>query len=110
MENRNSRDPVAFSHETTRESRMIPLPGDMRAEERVAAFLLNLSERLTALGHSPSDLVLRVKGEEIANLLEIDLETVRRILSKFQEDTLIDIDGEHFRIVSIEGLRAVVGR
>jgi hypothetical protein len=35
---------------------------------------------------------------------------VTRILSKFQEHALIDIDGEHVRIVSIEGLRAVVSR
>jgi hypothetical protein len=39
-----------------------------------------------------------------------DLTTVSRILSKFQADTLIQIDGEHVRIVSIDGLRALVGR
>jgi len=66
----------------------------MRAEERVGPFLLNLSEGLTALGHSPSNLALRATGERIANLLEIDLETVRRIIpSKSQEDALIEIEG-----------------
>jgi hypothetical protein len=40
----------------------------------------------------------------------MNLETVSRIFSKFQKDALIEIDGEHVRIVSIEGLRAVVGR
>jgi CRP/FNR family transcriptional regulator len=97
-------------HETTREQRVMLLPGSMRAKERVAALLLNLAERLTTLGHSPSDLVLRMTREEVGSLVEIDLETVGRILSKFQEDALIQIDGEHLRIVSIEGLRAVVGR
>jgi CRP/FNR family transcriptional regulator, anaerobic regulatory protein len=99
-----------FSHETVREQRVTLLPDSMRDEERVAAFLLNLSERLTALGHSPSDLVLQMTREEMSSLVEINLETVTRILSKFQEHALIDIDGEHVRIVSIEGLRAVVSR
>jgi CRP/FNR family transcriptional regulator len=48
--------------------------------------------------------------EEMSSLVEISLETVGRILSKFQEDALIQIDGEHVRIVSIDGLRALVGR
>ena len=99
-----------FSHEPTREQQVIPLPGGMPAEERVAALLLNLSERLTTLGRSPSDLTLRLTGGEIANLLEINLATVTRILSKFQEDALIEIDGEHLRVVSIEGLHSRVGR
>ncbi len=86
------------------------LPGSMGAEERVAAFLLNVSERLTKLGHSPPDFLLRMTREEIGTLLGMNLETVSRIFSKFQKDALIEIDGGHVRIVSIEGLRAVVGR
>lgn len=96
--------------ETVHEQRVKLLLGSMRAEERVAAFLLNLSERLTALGYSPSDLALRMTREEVGTMLGMKLETVARTLSKFQKDALIEIEGEHVRIVSIEGLRAVVGR
>ena len=99
-----------FSHEIVREQRMMLLLGSMRAEERVSAFLLNLSERLTARGYSPSNFVLRLTREEIGSLLGMKLETVSRIFSKFQKAALIEIDGKHVRIVSIEGLRAVVGR
>ena len=99
-----------FSHEIVREQRMMLLLGSMRAEERVSAFLLNLSERLTARGYSPSDFVLRLTREEIGSLLGMKLETVSRIFSKFQKAELIEIDGKHVRIVSIEGLRGVVGR
>jgi CRP/FNR family transcriptional regulator len=101
---------VVLCHQIAREPRVTPLPGSLHTEERVAAFLLNLSERPTALSHSPSGLALRVTSEEIAKLLGMSLETVSRILSKFREEALIEIDGEHLRIVSIEGLRAVVGR
>jgi CRP/FNR family transcriptional regulator, anaerobic regulatory protein len=99
-----------FSNEIVREQRMMLLLGSMRAEERVSAFLLNLSERLTARGYSPSDFVLRLTREEIGSLLGMKLETVSRIFSKFQKAELIEIDGKHVRIVSIEGLRTVVGR
>jgi CRP/FNR family transcriptional regulator len=98
-----------FSHEIVREQRMMLLLGSMRAEERVTAFLLNLSERLTARGYSPSDFILRLTREEIGSLLGMKLETVSRIFSKFQKAALIEIDGKHVRIVSIEGLRAVIG-
>jgi CRP/FNR family transcriptional regulator len=100
----------AFCHETVRERRMMLLPGRMRAEERVAALLVNLSERLAALGYSPSDFVLRMTREEIGSLLGMELETLSRIFSKFQKDALIKIDGEHVRIVGIEGLRGIVDR
>jgi CRP/FNR family transcriptional regulator len=99
-----------FSHEIVREQRMMLLLGSMRADERVSAFLLNLSERLTARGYSPSDFVLRLTRDEIGSLLGMKLETVSRIFSKFQKARLIEIDGKHVRIVSIGGLRAVVGR
>jgi CRP-like cAMP-binding protein len=56
-----------FSHQIVREQRMMLLLGSMRAEERVAAFLLNLSERFTALGFL------------IGSLLGMKLETVSRI-------------------------------
>jgi len=99
-----------FSCEIVREQRMMLLLGSMRAEERVAAFLLNLSERFTALGYSPSDFVLRMTREEIGSLLGMKLETVSRIFSKFQKGALIEIEGKHVRIISIEGLRGVVAR
>jgi CRP/FNR family transcriptional regulator len=93
-----------FSNEIVRGQRMMLLLGTMRAEERVAAFLLNLSERFTARGHSPLDFVLRLTREEIGSLLGMQLETVSRIFSKFQKAALIEVSGKHVRIVSLEGL------
>ncbi|HTS52907.1 MAG TPA: helix-turn-helix domain-containing protein [Burkholderiales bacterium] len=98
-----------FSKEIVREQRMMLLLGSMRAEERVAAFLLNLSERFTALGFSPSEFVLRMTREEIGSLLGMKLETVSRIFSRFHKDRLIEIEGKHVRIVSSAGLRRIIG-
>lgn len=54
------------------------LLGSMRAEERLAAFLLNLVQRLHARGFSQSELVLRMTREEIGSYLGLKLETVSR--------------------------------
>ena len=97
-----------FSCEIVREQQMMLLLGSMRAEERVAVFLLNLSERFTALGFSPSEFVLRMTREEIGSLLGMKLETVSRTLSRFQRDGLIEVEGRHVRIVSAAGLRGIL--
>ena len=49
-----------------------------RAEERLAAFLLNLTQRLQARGFSANALVLRMTREEIGSYLGLKLETVSR--------------------------------
>lgn len=94
-----------LSHEIVREQRMMLMLGTMSAEERVAAFLLNLSQRFSARGFSASEFVLRMTREEIGSLLGMKLETVSRIFSRLQKDALIEIDGKHVRIVDLDGLR-----
>ena len=75
-----------MSREIVREHGVMLLLGSMRAEERLAAFLLNLSQRFTARGYSPSEFNLRMTREEIGSYLGLKLETVSRTFSKFQED------------------------
>ncbi|MEY3992708.1 MAG: Anaerobic regulatory protein, partial [Pseudomonadota bacterium] len=72
-----------MSREIVREHGVMLLLGSMRAEERVAAFLLNLVQRLHARGFSQSELVLRMTREEIGSYLGLKLETVSRTFSKF---------------------------
>ena len=85
------------------------LLGSMRAEERLAAFLLNLSKRFTRRGYSHSDFHLRMTREEIGSFLGLKLETVSRLFSRFQDDGLIEVQQKHVRILDIEGLQAVLG-
>ena len=99
-----------FSNEIVREQRMMLLLGSMNAEERISAFLLNLSERLTAGRYSPSQFVLRMTREEIGSLLGMKLETVSRTFSKFHKAGLIEVDGKQVRIVKSSGLRGILGR
>jgi CRP/FNR family transcriptional regulator, anaerobic regulatory protein len=97
-----------MSREIVREHGVMLLLGSMHAEERLAAFLLNLSQRFEARGYSRSEFVLRMTRAEIGSYLGLKLETVSRALSRFAQDGLIEVNQKHLRILDREGLRAVM--
>ncbi|MEY4726883.1 MAG: fumarate/nitrate reduction transcriptional regulator Fnr [Pseudomonadota bacterium] len=97
-----------MSREIVRENGVMLLLGSMRAEERLAAFLLNLVQRLHARGFSQSELVLRMTREEIGSYLGLKLETVSRTFSKFSDDGIVEVKQRHVRILKPEGLRLIV--
>jgi len=97
-----------MSREIVRENGVMLLLGSMRAEERLAAFLLNLVQRLHARGFSQSELVLRMTREEIGSYLGLKLETVSRTFSKFVEDGIVEVKQRHIRILNAEALKEIV--
>jgi CRP/FNR family transcriptional regulator, anaerobic regulatory protein len=97
-----------MSREIVREHGVMLLLGSMRAEERLAAFLLNLVQRLHARGFSQSELVLRMTREEIGSYLGLKLETVSRTFSKFVEDGIVEVKQRHVRILDTNALRTLV--
>ena len=97
-----------LSREIVRDHGVMMLLGSMRAEERLAAFLLNLSKRFTARGYSPSDFHLRMTREEIGSYLGLKLETVSRLFSRFQSDRLIEVQQKHVRILDSIGLKTLL--
>jgi CRP/FNR family transcriptional regulator len=98
-----------LSREIVRDRGVMMLLGSMRAEERLAAFLLNLSRRFRRRGYSPTDFHLRMTREEIGGYVGLKLETVSRLFSRFHEDGLIEIQQKHVRILDVPGLEAVLG-
>ncbi len=96
-----------MSGEIVRESSLMMLLGTMTAEQRVAAFLLNISERFQKRGYSAAEFNLRMTREEIGCYLGMKLETVSRMLSKFQRDRLIAPRGKQIRITDPQGLARV---
>ncbi len=97
-----------MSREIVREHGVMLLLGSMRAEERLAAFLLNLVQRLHARGFSQSELVLRMTREEIGSYLGLKLETVSRTFSKFVEEGIVEVKQRHVRIIDATALRNIV--
>jgi len=97
-----------MSREIVRDHGVMLLLGSMRAEERLAAFLLNLTQRLQARGFSASALVLRMTREEIGSYLGLKLETVSRTFSKFQEEGILEVKQRDIRILDQNALQRVV--
>ncbi len=97
-----------MSREIVREHGVILFLGSMRAEERLAAFLLNLVQRLHARGFSQSELLLRMSREEIGSYLGMKIETVSRTFSKFVEDGIVEVKQRHVRILNTNALRDIV--
>ena len=99
-----------MSRELVRDQGVMMLLGTMRAEERLAAFLLNLSQRFRALGYSQSEFHLRMTRDEIGSYLGLSLETVSRLFSRFHADKLIAVQQKHVQILDLTALKAVMNR
>lgn len=97
-----------MSHEIVRDHGVMLLLGSMHAEERLAAFLLNLTHRLRARGFSSSAIVLRMSREEIGSFLGLKLETVSRTFSKFQANGLLFVRHRQIQITDPVGLQQVI--
>jgi CRP/FNR family transcriptional regulator len=96
-----------MSREIVRENKVMMLLGNMRAEERLAAFLLNLVQRLHARGYSQSEIVLRMTREEIGSYLGMKLETVSRTFSKFSDEGIIEVKQRYVRIIKADELKKI---
>lgn len=97
-----------LSREIVREHSVLLLLGSMRAEERLATFILNLVQRLHARGFSSCELVLRMTREEIGSYLGLKLETVSRTFSKFVDDGILEVRQRHVRILDVPALQRLV--
>jgi CRP/FNR family transcriptional regulator, anaerobic regulatory protein len=97
-----------MSREIVRDHGVMLLLGSMRAEERLAAFLLNLTQRLRARGFSASSLVLRMTREEIGSYLGLKLETVSRAFSRFQDEGILAVKQRQIEVRDAAALQKLV--
>ncbi|MBK9520294.1 MAG: fumarate/nitrate reduction transcriptional regulator Fnr [Rhodocyclaceae bacterium] len=97
-----------MSREIVRDHGIMMLLGTLRAEERLVAFLLNLSQRYAARGYSPTEFHLRATRDEIGSYLGLKLETVSRALSQLQDSELIQVQQKYIRITSLDGLKKML--
>ncbi|WP_461241627.1 Crp/Fnr family transcriptional regulator [Ralstonia sp. SA306] len=96
-----------FSTRIGRKQRLMLCLGSMRSEERVAVFLLDLSERLKERGFSDRHIVLRMSREEIAEHLAMQLETVSRIFSSLAREGILRVNHREIQILDVQGLATV---
>ena len=84
--------------------------GSMSAEQRLAAFLINLSQRYRIRGYSSTDFVLRMTRAEIGSYLGLKLETVSRLFSRFQAEGLMLVRGREVKSLDLTGLSSLLGQ
>jgi CRP/FNR family transcriptional regulator len=99
-----------MSKEIARSHQVLLALGSMRSEQRLVAFLSNLSQRLTILGYSPTDFMMRMSREEIGNYLGLTIETISRLFSRFARDGIIKINQREVKIVDMKALNELVDK
>ncbi|RUO22376.1 transcriptional regulator FNR [Aliidiomarina iranensis] len=82
-----------MSDEITTDKRMLTLLNTRTAEQRLATFLIDLSTRFRTRGLSAKEFRLTMTRAEIGNYLGLTVETVSRLLGKFQKSGFIAVDG-----------------
>jgi CRP/FNR family transcriptional regulator len=97
-----------FASEIVRGHGIMLLLASMSAEQRLAAFLLDLSGRFLRRGYSGSSFVLRMTRSEIGSYLGLELETVSRLFSAFHNDGLLGVQHRQVSILDIEGLERLL--
>lgn len=98
-----------MSRELKRDQGIMMLLAQMSAEARLAAFLLDLSQRFAARGFPADHFRLPMGRPDIGAYLGLKPETVSRIFSKFQAKGIIAKRGKDLRITNPEGLRGLLG-
>ena len=96
-----------MSKEILTDQQLLLQLGKMNAEQRVAAFLLNISDRLKQRGFSASEFHLPMTRSDIGNYLGLAVETVSRQFSHFQELGVIKVSRKHVIINKSQFLKSI---
>jgi CRP/FNR family transcriptional regulator len=96
-----------MSKEMHHDQVLLMLLGKRAADERLAALLLNLSQRYGQRGYSSTEFNLSMSRHDIANYLGLAVETVSRLFSRMQEDGMLAVRSRHVRLADVDKLRAL---
>ncbi len=94
-----------MSQEITRDQGTMLMLGNMRAEQRFAALLMNLSSRYKARGYSSSKFQLRMSREDMGNYLGLTIESISRLLSRFKKQGLINVNNREIELLDFPVLK-----
>jgi CRP/FNR family transcriptional regulator len=98
-----------FGEALTQANELLVLLGKKSAAERMASFLLILSQRLKRRGFSHREFSLTMTRHDIGNYLGLALGTVCRLLAELQEDGVLSVRRRYIQIHDLDRLRAIVG-
>jgi len=93
-----------MSNEIRTDQEMLTLLNRKNAEQRVATFIVSLSDRYHARGLSASEFRLTMTRSDIGNYIGLTVETISRLLNRFHKNGLIKVDGKLITILEIDEL------
>jgi len=96
-----------MSKEISREQGVMLALNNMSAQQKLAAFLVNLSSRYATRGYSATRFQLRMTREEIGNYLGLAVESVSRLLSNFKKNGIIDVHHRDLELLDLPALRSI---
>ncbi|WP_136066228.1 fumarate/nitrate reduction transcriptional regulator Fnr [Modicisalibacter radicis] len=97
----------SMSKELRDDRRMLRLLSRKTADERLASFLVNLSTRFRRRGYSPYSFRLSMARADIGSYLGLAVETVSRIIGRFQQQGLVEIQGREVNILDYQALQGL---
>ena len=99
----------AMAEEIRRDRSWMLALGTLTAEQRVAAFLLDVAARYEAMGFSRSHFILRMSRADMASYLALKHETVSRALSHLADSNCIEVRRREMRIVDRDSMHRMIG-
>lgn len=99
-----------MSAQIARHQSLLLLMGHKNAEQRIATFLLDQSERHAARGFSPTRFTLPMPRTDIARYLGLAAETASRIFTRLRDKALVAVERNEVCILDREGLASLAAR
>lgn len=96
-----------LSKELSGDKSLMLLLGKKTTDEKLATYLLSLSKRFKERGFSATEFQLSMSRGDIANHLGLAVETVSRVLSRFQDDGLISLAGKEIELINMAKLQSL---
>ena len=93
-----------MSQEIRDDEQNMVILGQKSAEERLASFLIGLSDRFRRRGFSATQFNLSMSRSDIGNYLGLALETVSRLFTRFQNEELLRVDRKHIELLDRDRL------
>lgn len=93
-----------MSKELCSENEILLSISNKKADERLASFIMNISQRFHGLGYSGKQFTLAMSRQDIANYLGLTIETVSRIIGRFQNNHIVSTNRKQIMIEDREKL------
>ncbi len=90
--------------EINSEHQLLMALGQMKGEERLATFVLSLSNRFKLRGFSATEFNLSMARHDLANYLGLAVETLSRMFSKLDDEGILKVSRRNVKILDMKRL------